>query len=79
MCHSILTALQFFKQAISVDPDYALAYAGYSDALIISSFYGFFCGKDIMKEGKQAAETAIKLDDSLCEPYCSRGYLYFLS
>ena len=75
---SILTALQFFKQAISVDPNYALAYAGYSDALLISSFYGFFCGKDIMKEGKQAAETAIRLDDSLCEPYCSLGFYYTL-
>ncbi|MGK2864947.1 MAG: adenylate/guanylate cyclase domain-containing protein [Chitinophagaceae bacterium] len=73
---SILTALQFFKQAIALDPGYALAYAGHCDALIIGAAYGFFSGKEVIKEAKQSAETAIKLDDTLGEAYFSLGYYY---
>ena len=73
---SILTALQFFKQAIALDPGYALAYAGHCDALIIGAAYGFFSGKEVIKEAKQSAETAITLDDTLGEAYFSFGYYY---
>ena len=73
---SIITALHFFKQAIAVDPGYALAYAGFSEASIYSAFYSFVSGKEVMNAVKQAAETARKLDDSLCEPYISLGHYY---
>jgi TolB-like protein/class 3 adenylate cyclase/Tfp pilus assembly protein PilF len=71
-----LIGLQNFKQAIALDPGYALAYAGYADAYLVCAAYGFFRGKDVMQELKQAAETAIRLDSSLCEPYCSLGHYY---
>jgi tetratricopeptide (TPR) repeat protein len=32
--------------------------------------------KEIAPKAKQAAETALKLDASLCEPYCSLGFYY---
>jgi len=73
---SILTGLRFFKQAIAADPDYALAYAGYADASILSAAYSFLPGKTVMQEIKQAAETAIELDNTLSEPYCSLGSYY---
>ncbi len=68
---AILTGLQFFKQAIAVDPGYALAYTGYADANFLAAFYGFFPGKEVMKKIKQAVETAIRLDNSLGEAYFS--------
>ena len=68
---SILTGMQFFKQAIAIDPGYALAYTGYADANFLAAFYGFFPGKEVMKEIKQAVETAIKLDNLLGEAYFS--------
>ncbi|MFN2439389.1 MAG: hypothetical protein ABR503_09340 [Chitinophagaceae bacterium] len=76
---SILTGLQFCKQAIAIDPQYALAYTGYADASSLSAVYSFFPGKEVMQEVKKAAETAIKLDDSLGEPYGTLGsyYAYF--
>ena len=73
---SILTGLQFFKQAIAVDPDYALAYFGISFANILSAFYSFFSGKEVMEEMKLSAETAIKLDNSLGEAYTVLGIYY---
>jgi adenylate cyclase len=72
----VLRGMEYFQKAISVDPSFALAYAGYADANMIASFYGFLPAKEVMEEIKQAAETAIKLDDSLCEPYCSLGCYY---
>ncbi len=73
---SILKGLLFFQQAIAIDPDYALAYTGYADANFLASFYGFFQGKDVMQKVKQAAQTAIRLDNSLSEAYCSLAQYY---
>ncbi len=73
---SILTGLQFFKQAIAVDPGYALAYTGYADASLLSALYSFLPAKEVKKEIKQAIETAIRLDNSLGEAYCSFGLYY---
>ncbi len=52
-----------------MDPEYALAYSGFADANIFAAFYSFLPGKEIMADVKQAAETAIKLDNSLSEAY----------
>jgi TolB-like protein/class 3 adenylate cyclase/Tfp pilus assembly protein PilF len=73
---SILTGQHFFKQAIALDPNYALAYAGYADALTLSAGYGLLRGKEVMKEAKQAAQKAISLDDTLGEAYGALGFYY---
>ncbi|CAN5280640.1 hypothetical protein BH20BAC1_BH20BAC1_05960 [soil metagenome] len=73
---SISTGLQFFKQAIEVDPGYALAYTGYADACLVAAFYNFFPGKEIRTAIKTSAERAIKLDSLLAEPYCTLGSYY---
>ncbi len=72
----VLTALEYFQQAIDLDSSFALAWAGYADASFISSFYSILPGNVVMDKGRQAAETAIKLDPSLCEPYSSLGFYY---
>ena len=73
---SVLTGLQFFKQAIANDPDYALAYFGFAGANVLIAFYSFLPGKEVMKEVKQAAETSIKLDNYLGEGYQILGAYY---
>jgi pentatricopeptide repeat protein len=73
---SILTGLQYFEQAIAIDPNYALAYAGYADANFLAAFYGFFPGKEIMQKVKQAGETAVKLDNSRSEPFLTLAQYY---
>jgi TolB-like protein/lipoprotein NlpI len=72
----ILNALEYFQQAIDLDSSFTLAWAGYADASFISSFYSILPGNVVMDKGKQAAETAIKLDPSRCEPYSSLGFYY---
>jgi len=72
----VIAALEYFQQATDLDPSFALAWAGYADASFISSFYSILPGNVVMEKGKQAAETAIKFDPSLCEPYSSLGFYY---
>jgi TolB-like protein/class 3 adenylate cyclase/Tfp pilus assembly protein PilF len=73
---SILTGLKFFEQAITIDPNYALAYTGYADANFLGAFYGFFSGREVMHKVKGAVEKAIALDDSRCESYCTLAQYY---
>jgi tetratricopeptide (TPR) repeat protein len=68
--------MQYFQEAMSIDPDFAPAFAGYADACCLAGFYNFFEPKDIMPKAKAAASNAIRLDSSLCEPYTSLGFYY---
>ncbi len=70
----ILNGLEFLKQAITFDPEYALANAGFADANTLGAAYGFFSGRVIRNITKQAAEKAISLDPTLGEAYFSLGY-----
>jgi len=76
---SIITGLEYFRQAIVLDPNYALAYYGLSNANFLMAFYSFLPGKVAMKEVKQAIEKAIQLDNSIGEAYFSLAcyYLFF--
>ncbi len=73
---SILTAIQYFKEAVDKDPDFALAHVAYADATLLIATYGLVPPKHVMAKAKQSAEKALELDPSLAEPYCSLGYYY---
>lgn len=72
----LLQSLEQFKKAVEIDPGFAKAYAGLADAYIVLGFYNFLPAKEAMPKAKQAADTAIQIDNSLCEPYCSLGMYY---
>ena len=63
-------------KAVKIDPGFAKAHAGLADAYIILGFYNFLPAKEVMPKAKQAADAALQLDSSLCEPYCSLGMYY---
>jgi adenylate cyclase len=73
----LLQSREQFKKAVEIDPDFARAYAGLADAYIILGFYNFLPAKEVMPMAKQAADAALLLDNSLCEPYCSLGMYYY--
>jgi len=69
-------SIELFKQAVSIAPDFALAYAGLADALVMSAGYSLLPSKEVMPQAKQFAEDALKIDSLLCEPCCSLGLYY---
>ena len=68
-------AIEFFKQAIEKDPNYALAYSGLADSYALIPTYGRLRPKDYMPQAKRAAQKAIELDDTLAEGHASLGQI----
>jgi serine/threonine protein kinase/tetratricopeptide (TPR) repeat protein len=66
------TALKYFDQAVGLDPTFALAYSGMSDAY--GALYGTFLPtEEGMPKAKASALRALELDPSLAEAYVSLG------
>ncbi len=66
-------AVDFFRQAIERDPNYALAYSGVADTYSLFEAYGDFKAADYMPRAKQAAVKALELDPDLAEAHASFG------
>ena len=71
-------ARQMFRQAIDIDPDFALAWAGYADCFSFLMMYvepdDSYCG-----EASKASERALELGPDLAEAHASRGLAYLIS
>ena len=67
----IVDALKCFEEAVELDPDYALAWAGLADGRSTLGFYGLVARPETMPQAKDAATRAVQLDDSLAESHCS--------
>lgn len=65
-----------FEEAIAIDSNFALAYAGLADTLALMPLYGDFAPKDFMPQAKDTAIKALELDPNLAEAYASLGYVY---
>jgi TolB-like protein/Flp pilus assembly protein TadD len=64
-----------FQHAIDLDPAYALAYVGLSDAYRHSMYYEGADPSDVFPLARRALETALHLNDQLGEAYASLGTL----
>src|SRR3989441_7884679 len=69
----LLTAIQYFNQAIAKDPGYALAYAGLADSYALLTAYVASSIADSFPQAKAAARKALELDGSLAEAHTSLG------
>ena len=67
--------VQLFEQAIAVDPDFALGYAGLSDAYSLLADYGLVKPADIMPAAESAARKALEIDPTLAEAHASLGLI----
>ena len=72
---SYQTAIDYFRQAIEKDPNYALAYTGIADCYSFLSSQGIRSPQDVFPLAKEAATKAIQIDSSLSEAHTSFGYV----
>src|SRR6266404_6446259 len=66
-------ALDYFNQAIALDPNYVLAYAGLADAYVLIPSYRNGPVREAMQPAREAALKALSLDGELAEPHATLG------
>jgi serine/threonine protein kinase/tetratricopeptide (TPR) repeat protein len=66
-------AAEFFERATREDSEFALAYAGLADALVVLGVYGARPSSDVMPRARAAVERALAIDPSLGEAHASLG------
>jgi tetratricopeptide (TPR) repeat protein len=72
---SFQKAIDYFKQAIDLDPRYALAYTGLADSYSFLSSQGIRPPTEAFPLAKEAAARAIELDAFLSEAHTSLAYV----
>jgi len=70
---SLAKGKEYLEQAIALDPNYALAYAGMAEYYFWSGFWGFMVPKDALPKCKSAALEALRLVDTLAEAHGQLG------
>jgi serine/threonine-protein kinase len=69
-------SVNYFEKALQEDGNYALAYAGLSDAYANLGYYGAIAPIEGRGKAEEAARKALELDDNLAEAHAALGLVY---
>jgi DNA-binding winged helix-turn-helix (wHTH) protein/TolB-like protein len=69
--------IDYFNQAIEIDPNYAPAYAGLADCYNMLVVYGSSTPKEGFPKAKDAAIKALDIDETLAEAHTSLAFIKF--
>ena len=72
----LFAAIQYDEKALKEDPNYALAYAGLSDAYTILGAFGYIAPIEARRQAEAAARKALALDENLAEAHTALGEAY---
>ncbi len=72
---SLEKSIELFQQAVSKDPNYALAYVGLAEAYVVMQDHGYISTADTLAKVKPAVTRALELDPNLGEAYLSLASL----
>jgi tetratricopeptide (TPR) repeat protein len=75
---NLMLGMEYFHQAINIDPDYALSYAGLADTYHLLVSYGLLEPKIGFARATEAAIKAKKMDEDLAEAYNSLAAINLL-
>ncbi len=67
-------AIEYFNDAIEIDPQYALAYAGIADCYNLLDIWANLPTSETFPRAKAAAQKALSIDDQLAEAHTSLAY-----
>jgi TolB-like protein/Tfp pilus assembly protein PilF len=70
---NLLSAVEFYNQAIARDPNYALAYAGLGETYILLPYYTGADPKEVRPKARAAALKALALNPNLAEAHNALG------
>jgi TolB-like protein/DNA-binding winged helix-turn-helix (wHTH) protein/Tfp pilus assembly protein PilF len=69
--------LEYFQQAITLDPNYAEAYSGVADSYTGLWAHDFVAGTEVYLKARAATLKALELDPALAEGHASLAFLLF--
>ena len=68
---SLRRAIEYFDQAIAIDSNYALAYAGLADTYSVLAAHSYLPQKEASPKAREMATKALELDDNLPEAHAA--------
>lgn len=71
----IQRGIDYFQQAIDMDPSYALAYAGISDCYALLSNFSTLPPKEALPKARAAAVKALEIDEMVAEAHAALAYI----
>ena len=71
---AIRKGIDYFRQAIEIDPEYAVAYVGMADSYAVLGFHSIAHPGEAFPRAKAAALTALELDPTLAEARAPLAY-----
>jgi eukaryotic-like serine/threonine-protein kinase len=77
--HDFRKAIEYYHQAIEIDPESALTYAGLAHCFFLmgAGEYGFRAPLEVMPKAKEAALKALSIDESISEAHLSLAMVNF--
>jgi serine/threonine protein kinase/Tfp pilus assembly protein PilF len=70
-------AIDYYQQAVAIDPNYALAYAGLAEANWFLALYSYPQVNEVVPKARELSLRALELDNSLAEPHSILGVICF--
>ena len=74
---SLLKEIGYFRQAVQLEPDFALAYTSLSQAHAVMQHFGFEPAVNHAAKAKEAVDRAIAIDPNLPETRLALGFYYY--
>jgi len=74
----VIEGIEYFEQAITEDPGYALAYTGLADSYALQIDYRNVAVRNGFARAKEYALKALELDESLAEAHASLAWTLFI-
>lgn len=73
---SILKSIEWFQEAVSIDPNYALAYVGIADFYNWACVYGMLSSAESYPKSDEAIKKALEINSDLGEAHTTLGFCY---
>lgn len=71
----VRAAISFFRQAIDLDPTYALAYVGLAECYVLLRGHCWSSAPDLYLMARAAAAKALEIDDAVAEAHATIGLI----
>ena len=69
--------LEYFHEAIKIDPEYAQAYAAIAEAFVVLSDWGFYPPREANKKAKDFAQKALSIDNESAAAHSALGLVSY--